>query len=119
MSNKHKNNYNKMYNKPTDKAVVEEIAKPVILEPEVQEELVDAMPEAEEPVTVSTTKTGTVTCELLNMRCAPNSNADVVTVLSKKTNVSVNLSESTDEWYKVDALNGNIGYCMKKFITVC
>lgn len=119
MSNKNKNNYNKMYNKPVDKAVAEEIAKPAILEPEVQEELVDATPEVEEPVAVPTTKIGAVTCELLNMRCAPNPTADVVMVLSKETNVSIDLAESTDEWYKVDALNGNVGYCMKKFIAVC
>lgn len=57
-------------------------------------------------------------CNRLNMRKEPNTNADVLTILEKDTDVAVILTESTDEFYKVSTASGIEGYCMKKFINV-
>ena len=119
---KNKNNYNKMYDtagkredtKPVDEAVPAEVKEEVLeavadSEPVKMEKPAKAKPKA---------KTGTVTCELLNVRVAPNSEATIVEVIKKDSKVSINLAESTDEWYKVVTADKITGYCMKKFIAV-
>lgn len=121
---KNKNNYNKMY----DAAGKREDVKPVdeAVPTEVKEEVVEAVETVKmEPVAQSKpakpkakTANGTVKCDLLNVRVAPNPEATVAAVISKDSKVSINLSESTDGWYKVLTADKTTGYCMKKFIAV-
>lgn len=117
---KSKNNYNKMYNseagkraetKPLDEAIPAEVNDEVV-------EAVEAEPTPAPVKMEEKASTGKVTCELLNVREAPNTDADVVEVITKDSEVTINLKESTDEWYKVLTSNKFTGYCMKKFIAV-
>ena len=61
---------------------------------------------------------GFVNTSLLNVRVAPNADADVVTVIKENTKVEIGISESTDDFYKVYLENGVDGFCMKHFVTV-
>ena len=59
---------------------------------------------------------GTVAgCAKLNVRKQPSTNAEVLFVIGKDSDVLVDLDESTDDWYKV-YINEQEGFCMKKFI---
>lgn len=116
---KNKNNYNKMY----DAAGKREDVKPVdeAVPAEVKEEVVEAVESVkmEKPAkSKPKATTGIVTCELLNVRVAPNPEATIDCVLAKDSKVTIDLSESTDEWYKVVTKDKTTGYCMKKFIAV-
>jgi uncharacterized protein YgiM (DUF1202 family) len=59
-------------------------------------------------------------CSRLNVRKAPKSGSDVVTIIDKDTKVTiVDIEKASGEWYKVKIDNetsGFDGYCMKKFI---
>ena len=64
-------------------------------------------------------KVGTVTgCTKLNVRAKPAATADVVSVINAGTEVEIDETKSTAEWYKVVTASCVEGYCMKKFITV-
>lgn len=85
--------------------------KPVI------EETVEEVVETIEPVV--TTKTGVVVdCLKLNVREAPNTQADIVCVINASTNLVIDEAESTEEFYKVCTESGAEGFCMKKFIKI-
>lgn len=128
MSNKNRSNYNKMYDgagkrtevKSIDEVIPTEVKEEVVesIETSVVESAVDTV-KMEKPAKPKTKAlTGTVTCELLNVRVAPNKEATIECVLTKGSKVNVNLSESTDGWYKVITAHKITGYCMKKFIAV-
>lgn len=117
---KNKNNYNKMYNSeagkraetnPVDEAIPAEVKDEAV-------ETVEAEPTSAPVKMESKATTGKVTCELLNVRVAPNTDATVAEVITKDSKVTINLKESTDEWYKVLTSDKTTGYCMKKFIAV-
>lgn len=76
----------------------------------------------EEPVNVENSVPnvrGTVVgCAKLNVRVAPRSDADVVCVIDKNTEVVVDTDESTDGFYKVFLSSGIEGFCMKEFIEI-
>lgn len=60
-----------------------------------------------------------VDCAKLRVRKAPNANADVYGTIVIGTELTVNLTDSTEEFYKVNTvINETLvsGYCMKKFI---
>ena len=57
-------------------------------------------------------------CENLNIRKAPNIEAEVVCRVAVGTELMIDESESTDEWYRVYTNAGLDGYSMKKFITL-
>ena len=68
---------------------------------------------------VAETVSGVVSgCEKLNMREDSNKESKIITVLTKDAEVKVNLTESTEDFYKVCTASGLEGYCMKKFIVV-
>lgn len=68
---------------------------------------------------VAETISGVVSgCEKLNMREDSNKESKIITVLTKDAEVKVNLTESTEDFYKVCTASGLEGYCMKKFIVV-
>ena len=57
-------------------------------------------------------------CKKLNVRAEPDINADVICVIDKGTEVSIDMSESTEDFYAVYLVSGVEGYCMKEFIAV-
>lgn len=56
-------------------------------------------------------------CKLLNVRQKPISNSDIVCVLEADTKVKVELSRSTNEWFKITTGSGIKGYCMRSFVS--
>ena len=62
---------------------------------------------------------GVVTgCEKLNVRKGPSSTALIVCEIERQTEVMIDESESTEDFYKVCLASGVDGFCMKKFIEV-
>lgn len=59
-----------------------------------------------------------VDCLKLNVREAPNANADVVCIINASTKFVVDEAESTDDFYAVCTESGAEGYCMKKFVKI-
>lgn len=57
-------------------------------------------------------------CTMLNVRKDPDTEADVVCVLTAQSEVTVNDEESTPDFYKVCTAAGAEGFCMKKFIRI-
>ena len=57
-------------------------------------------------------------CTKLNVRAEPNGDADVLTTLSVSSEVMIDETESTEDFYKVCTASGMEGYCMKRFITI-
>lgn len=86
------------------------------VEPSVEPEVT---PEVEPSVENSgAVLTGVVAgCAKLNLRKEANKTAAVVGVLDKGVTVQVDLDNSTDEFYKINAY-GKEGYCMKQFINI-
>ena len=112
---KHYNNYSKSYNRPVElKQELEEV-KTVVAE-EIHEEL----PVVEEPVIDFTPEvTGVVVnCAKLNMRVAPSADAEILCTIDRNTEVVIDESESTDEFYAACTPAGMEGYCMRKYIEV-
>ncbi len=123
---KHFHNYNQQYNhnKPvapvaeevtaavTEEAIVEETVEEVVnVEPVVEETV--------EEVVEENTVYGTVECkEVLNVRKAPAADAAVICVIKNGSEVIIDVTNSTDDFYKVCTEAGLEGYCMKKFIKV-
>lgn len=72
-----------------------------------------------EEVAEETSLFGTVTnCESLNIRKKPRIDADVMYRVEVKTELMIDKSKSTKEWYHVYNSGGIEGYCMKKYVTV-
>ena len=65
------------------------------------------------------TVTGIVTdCAKLRVRKQPNTSAEVIQELEVSSEVVIDKTKSTAEFYKVCTAAGLDGYCMKKFITL-
>ena len=90
----------------------------IIEEPTIIEEIFNSKIVENQNKEVEYIKGVVSVCEKLNMRKEANKESDVVTILSKNTEVKINLSESTDDFYKVTTSMGFEGFCMKKFIYV-
>ncbi len=115
MSNK---DYTKFSNnKPEEKkfeTITVHVPRPVeVAETEV-EETIDEIVESIEPSKVGVV----VDCTRLNVRVAPNANADVVCVIDASVNIIIDEAESTDDFYAVCTESGAEGYCMKQFIKI-
>lgn len=90
-----------------DKPVTEVKMEPVVVEPTVE----PAKPVAPKPVV------GTVfNCGKLNVRSEPASDADIICVLDANSEVKIDMSRSTKEWYKICTAAGVDGFCMRKFV---
>ena len=63
---------------------------------------------------------GCVNPARLNVREEASKTAKIVTVITKDSEVEINLSESTEDFYRVININGEptLGYCVKEFITI-
>lgn len=57
-------------------------------------------------------------CQKLNIRKEASKDSEVVKVVDVKTELLVNITESTEKFYKVCLASGLEGYCMKEFISI-
>ena len=57
-------------------------------------------------------------CNKLNVREEPNLDSTIICEINSQTELMIDESESTDEFYKVFTVFGLEGFCMKKFIAV-
>ena len=57
-------------------------------------------------------------CECLRVRKESNVDSEELCIISKLSEVVIDLDNSTDYFYKVKTSEGVEGYCMKKFITI-
>lgn len=111
MSHKH-HNYTD-YSKPKQEAPV--VEPEVKVEEPVTEEVVEET--VVTPETPAEPVYGVVSeCAKLRVRKEPSTDADVICELPLATEVLVDESNSTEEFYKVVTGAGVEGYCMKKFI---
>lgn len=94
-------------------------SKPDFKTEQVEEKKVFEEPAIEELTEAPKTIMGIVSdCTKLNVRKAPNSEADVVCTIPVSTKVQIDEVESTEDFYKVCTEAGVEGYCMKKFIMI-
>ena len=78
---------------------------------------VEFINETVDTVTLPETVTGTVVdCSKLNIRVAPNIDADIACVLDVKSEIEIDVAKSTDEWFYICTAAGIEGYCMRKFV---
>ena len=62
-----------------------------------------------------------INCEKLNVRKEASKTAEVVCVINKNTELTVNVTNSTEDFYKVYTTNNEVlveGYCVKDFIKI-
>lgn len=60
-------------------------------------------------------------CAKLNVRKEASKTADVVCVLANGTEVTIDVAESTEDFYKIYAVSGETlieGYCIKDFVSI-
>ena len=57
-------------------------------------------------------------CAKLNIRVAPDKTANILCEAKAYTEVMIDQSRSTDEWYSVYLSGGIEGFCMKQFIVI-
>lgn len=88
--------------------------EPIVIQAEPIEEPVTLMG----PIQVVPTVGIITNCTKLNIRKEPAMTAEILCVVDSRTEVIVNLDESTDDFYKVCTAAGVEGYCVKHFITV-
>lgn len=73
--------------------------------------------ETQQPVETKTYDLGVVTrCNKLRVRSEPRLGDNVVCVLDQGTNVMIDKSESTLDYYKIYTETGIEGYCQKPYI---
>ena len=114
---KHKNHNNAQVVEPVE--FTEPEIKMVVEQSDTAEKpVVDLVEETVETVALPKTVIGIVNnCSKLNVRVAPYISAGVVCVLDAKTEVEIDVSQSTDDWFHVTTAAGIEGYCMRKFVT--
>lgn len=95
---------------------------------EVVDEAVDNIEEAEEDIEKETSDveevveepekevSGYVNCLRLNVRKDKRISGNIIGKLKEDDEVSIDLSESEDVWYKISTKSGLEGYCLKEFI---
>ena len=59
-----------------------------------------------------------VNCNLLNVRKEADSDSGIICTVSALSELMVNLTESTDEFYKVYTVTGVEGFCLKKYVAI-
>lgn len=120
MSKHNYSQYSKKNNKPAVDATTTVSAPKIPMEIKMEPVPVSVEPietvEITQPETSKVTIGTVVGCIKLNVRVAPNSMATVAGVLDRKSEVKIDTSKSTDEWFCVCTAAGVDGYCMRKFI---
>lgn len=121
-----RNNYNKQY-KPevnTEGEFKTSIAPVVEETPEVKvdpstDPINNKTPEETPEVKPIRVMAGVISdCKKLNIRNTPDKDGEIIAVLDVDTDVSINMDESTKDFYKVSTLDGIEGYCMTKFVAL-
>ena len=59
-----------------------------------------------------------IDCKNLNIREQPDGDADILGTIPADSEVLIDESDSTSEFYKVCAASGLEGFCMKMYIAV-
>lgn len=59
-----------------------------------------------------------VNCKFLNVREAPDKDAEILTRAKQGDKIMIDFNGSTDDFYSVCTETGVEGYCMKQFIEV-
>lgn len=73
--------------------------------------------ETVETISLSETVVGTViNCTKLNVRAEPDSKSDVLCVLDVKSEIKIDVGESTNDWFRICTATGVDGYCMRKYV---
>ena len=57
-------------------------------------------------------------CLKLNIRKAPNANADIECVVNEGSELKIDKSKSIEGWFNICTANGIEGYCMSKFVEI-
>lgn len=57
-----------------------------------------------------------IDCRKLNVREEPKADANVVDTIDVNSEVMIDMTESTDEFYKIHTASGLEGFCMRKYI---
>ena len=93
--------------------VTEEVEQVEVTEPATTEPV-------EEPATEPTPTIGVVNCSLLRVRSAADSSivANVICEIPEGTEVQIDNTKSTEDFYAITTTVGVEGFCMKKFITI-
>jgi SH3-like domain-containing protein len=101
-------------------AVVEEVETTV--EAVVENNTVTEAEAIIEPESTTESNSGAVAkgvvanCAKLNVRSKPSVKGNVITVLNVDDEVSIDVNKSTNEWFKINTVDGVKGYCMRKFV---
>lgn len=91
------------------------IEKDAELEFYEDDEVIEEVPDVNEAYTDKIS--GYVNCTRLNVRKDPSvSVGNVIGKLNEDDEVSIDLSNSYDIWYKISTASGIEGYCLKEFI---
>lgn len=86
---------------------------------EVVEQKEEILEPTEETTNVVNYVKGVVSgCKMLNVRKESSKESDVITILNEDSEVQIDESETSDEFYKIVTPTGVEGYCMKKFIII-
>ena len=106
--------------KPVDESMpIEDAIEEVIENP--TEETVATLEEVIEETTEETVmeQFGFVSgCSKLNIRKAPNVNADIECVVNEGSELKIDKSKSIEGWFNICTANGVEGYCMSKFVEI-
>ena len=106
---------------PETEAVEVDTEQEPIMDPVVEEEAEQTQEIVEESQKVeeAVQTVGFVdNCEHLRVRKESNVDSEELCIISKLSEVVIELENATDYFYKVKTSEGVEGYCMKKFITV-
>ena len=106
---------------PETEAVESDAEQEPIMDPVVKEEAEQAQEIVEESQKIeeAVQTVGFVdNCECLRVRKESNVDSEELCIISKLSEVVIDLDNSTDYFYKVKTSEGVEGYCMKKFITI-
>lgn len=103
------NKNNKRNHDNTNESRVSAEAAPVTSALELVNETVETVP-------VEIVEGVVVNCAKLNVREHPSVDAEVVSVLNVQSEMQINVSKSTEEWFHVCTATGIEGYCMRKYV---
>ena len=59
-----------------------------------------------------------IDCRKLNIRKEPSANADVVCEVPESSELLIDISKSTAEWFNVCTTAGVDGFCMRKYVSI-
>lgn len=125
MGNKNYSNFSKKKNQQHDHQIsvdeVLELNESPIEETEatIVEESVENIEQELEPIAKPEPVKGIIAgCASLRVRAESNTDSEVLCVLEKATELSIDLDNSTEDFYKVITADGINGYCMKNFINI-